>query len=1140
MANKQYKNFHELCEQEARRTTGVYASEARGYLVEGKNPLKLAIQKAQKRAEALERQGKTEEVEKIRGVIKRAEETGMIDGSFEITYEGSQRIYNKVRQIVEKTASGRGQDYTHLFDSFDPITDHDLIATGIFCLIPEVRDYVRNNADSLYKIVLTANSGRARGYSLPVKHKTTSTASSPISPDLKDFISALPQAITNEEAEMQRRLNLLLDKKAERESFPLFKQNPGASLERLEQLVSREQNQNLREAYQRLLGTYTNYMNFKVLNVNPNFVDPATGKRGVLPSLHQRSALYHLITERKLGIFDGCGTGKTAISILAAPIIEKITGKPAKVFVACPNGAKRAWKKGLVGSDEQRYLATRENILVVNGERKDEEFMRRLGEAKWVIANYDQLISRAEEELFVDLLERAGFNYVIFDEGHHIKSRRETTKRGRPTLSAAAQRIANNADYLAILTASPIADTLDDYGVLAHLLQPEKFPRTESLRQQIGHNPRVLYTFFNEKSVRRTAEDINDELDWEEHEKLVALTPEQQKIYQHLVEFRPAGWMIQARKALLDPRLVDPEVLQRAGVLGQVTVQSSAKYQKLEQLLTQENGPVMRGDKFIVFSSMFREGVTQKDHAELRRRYKEIGKPELYAALHLERSLDTFLADALKRKTGKGLEVAIIDGTVLDIEERERTVDRLSDGLAGIVCTTDTGGESLDFTAANYVVFLDEDYTPKTAEQALSRVVRKGQKKKVDIVHLRAEGTLDEDLRDYVEKKRIITQTAMDGHPLTPEEWKLLEDTEGKRLGEMIRRGLGGVSINTYDAEIKDIEDFRILRRIEHSRRQGSAMTIEYNTTYAQELMRWIGQDPINCWSDPKFVELYMKTLPNLAVPVMHLAKVGDLVRRSQEGEIVFPRRVLSDGSGPSLLYDAYQTIKPLITRAGLEIPDVTDRDMSQLMLARGKNPNKVLGNMNGENSAFSARTFDMVDNESITLLPNPEQVKQTLLESHRILRDEGLIELVVKNMRFSDGFYSGMEKLGFETLSEKNQGFALSTQMFRRLKQKHGEHFAEAYANKLADTYILLARKVDNPSEANASDFWFEKGPIVGDNVNARAASESRSIIIPGRRRPRQEEKTSEEEFTPQREVITDKSGVVKSVKRVGEKDEK
>ncbi len=145
------------------------------------------------------------------------------------------------------------------------------------------------------------------------------------------------------------------------------------------------------------------------------------------------------------------------------------------------------------------------------------------------------------------------------------------------------------------------------------------------------------------------------------------------------------------------------------------------------------------------------------------------------------------------------------------------------------------------------------------------------------------------------------------------------------------------------------------------------------------------------------------------------------------------------------------------------------------------------------------------------------------------------MLELTVEARKFHDGsieseeivgekkvkrdFYAGLEKLGFELLSEKNQGFAVSREFFRKLKEEKGAHFAEAYERKLAETYFLLAKKVDNPTDVDEENFWWirPQSPEKDDDLEeenedeeeapsseVRDPSESRSILMPSRRRGR------------------------------------
>jgi len=1135
----EYKNFHEF--GQAQERAGV-RDISRLKNKHGMYDIRKAITFMDGQISEYERNSLEEQLQKAKGIRNGLEEKGMLDGSFELTYEGAERIYKRVKDLVEKSGRTSGRDYLSVLERFDPIRDSDLIATGIFCLSPEVREKVSKHVEDLYKVVLNVGTHRHRGYALQQRNYSEPSSNKDFFPlRLRELLLALPKPQNDKDEEYQRALKVLIRKKAERDIFPVFKHEEASALRTLESLASNETNENVRSAYQDLVDVYRNYLDFQVIGVNPNFIDPQTGEKRVLPSLHQKIGIYHLVHEGRFGIWDGGGTGKTAIAVLAQPLIEKEMAKQGLKFkraiVVGPNLAKKAWKKGLIGKDHERYLEESQDAIILNGERKDQEFLDEIGDKKWIVANYEQLTTKVDgsDRLFIDELADRGVDYVVFDEAHNIKALRELTTKGNPSHSAAARILALSSKYFAPMSATPISNGMNDFAVLYHLLNPAALRDPNQFQSLIQNSPRVLYTFFNERSVRRSSEDINEDLDWSEKEHTVKLDSTQRAIYNHIIEFRPEGWLSQARKALLDPRLVDPEILKRAGYLGRVSVENSAKYRKLEELITSNDG-ISQGEKFIIFSTMFREGVTQRGHEGLKRKYEQMELKGEYEKLQLDLTLDQILINTFNKKHGRNIEIGIIDGTV-PVEERERVVDRLRDGLVGIICTTETGGESLDFTAANHVYFLDEDYVPDTEEQALWRLIRKGQKRKVNISHLRAEDTLDENNRDYVDKKRIIAKMAMDGVPPTEEEWNLLGDTEGKRFGDLIRKSVGGVSINVYDAKIEDASDFEVRKRVISSRRGSSLSPNTYNTTQAQEVMRWIGQDPINCWKNPEFVELYMNALSHLAPPVIHTAKITDLIARSQRGEIVFPRNIVSEGSGPSLLYDSYRRLKPVLGLYGLKIPKVIDRDSSQLMLDRGDNPNQVLADMTGKDSPFRNGQFDMVDNESVSLLKNHDEIHSHLLEASRILKPQGLVELIVKNMRFSDEFYPAMEDLGFEVLSGKNEGFSLSRDAFRRLREKHGETFAESYAAKLANTYLLLGRKIDNPGKVDPKDLWFETlAPEEDEKKYGDTSNAGRSVIHvkSGKRGRWSKPSNSESGFKPEIEANVDRSGVVKSVKSV------
>ena len=120
-----------------------------------------------------------------------------------------------------------------------------------------------------------------------------------------------------------------------------------------------------------------------------------------------------------------------------------------------------------------------------------------------------------------------------------------------------------------------------------------------------------------------------------------------------------------------------------------------------------------------------------------------------------------------------------------------------------------------------------------------------------------------------------------------------------------------------------------------------------------------------------------------------------------------------------------------------------------------------------------------------------------------------------------------------------------------RRLREQHGEHFAESYASKLSNTYFIVAQKEAKPGQVRSNDLWFdnlgvevpeEKQKLIILSTNDGSAispSESRSIIV-ARSRRKGGKPSAHKNFEADREVVVDKSGIVQSIKKLrGKKDD-
>ncbi|MEK6872155.1 MAG: hypothetical protein AABX16_04600, partial [Nanoarchaeota archaeon] len=150
----QYSNFQQYCETHAQGGN----SYAARFLKPGKNALKLALE------EAIRKGLPTPLIEKV-------EETGMLDGSFELTYEGAERILKKMEESLAKQGRSLGRNYVDILSRFDPVRDNDIITVGYFCFDPSVREKVGGDFGRLYKVVLSAGVNRKKGYALPERHE---------------------------------------------------------------------------------------------------------------------------------------------------------------------------------------------------------------------------------------------------------------------------------------------------------------------------------------------------------------------------------------------------------------------------------------------------------------------------------------------------------------------------------------------------------------------------------------------------------------------------------------------------------------------------------------------------------------------------------------------------------------------------------------------------------------------------------------------------------------------------------------------------------------------------------------------------------------------------------------------------------
>ena len=109
-------------------------------------------------------------------------------------------------------------------------------------------------------------------------------------------------------------------------------------------------------------------------------------------------------------------------------------------------------------------------------------------------------------------------------------------------------------------------------------------------------------------------------------------------------------------------------------------------------------------------------------------------------------------------------------------EEINNSIDNFQnkDDNKVMLCTTSKMGTGITLTAASYEIFLDSNWTRALEEQCEDRCWRIGSKKSVIIYKLIARNTIDEKIKNIIERKRGISEYIIDNKNTEEEELQYL------------------------------------------------------------------------------------------------------------------------------------------------------------------------------------------------------------------------------------------------------------------------------------------------------------------------------------------------------------------------------
>jgi len=258
--------------------------------------------------------------------------------------------------------------------------------------------------------------------------------------------------------------------------------------------------------------------------------------------------------------------------------------------------------------------------------------------------------------------------------------------------SQAVARLAASAEYVAFLTGTALENRLEELQHLVLTVQPGLRSTLGGLLGQVRPKPAEVRLKLSPVYLRRTQKDVLKELpDLQEIDELIPLEPADREAY---------------AKAPLN--LMQKRLAATIGVGGQ----QSAKYDRLRDLLEHYRE---EGRKVVLFS-FFRQ-----------------------------------VLDDVGVVTGG---CARIDGGIA-AEQRQVILDRFTaqEGFAVLALQIDAGGVGINLQSAQVVILMEPQFKPSTERQAVARVRRMGQTRKVIAHRFVAAKTVDEYLVMLIKRK---------------------------------------------------------------------------------------------------------------------------------------------------------------------------------------------------------------------------------------------------------------------------------------------------------------------------------------------------------------------------------------------------
>ncbi len=435
----------------------------------------------------------------------------------------------------------------------------------------------------------------------------------------------------------------------------------------------------------------------------------------------RRGALFAARTGRCL-IADDMGLGKTIQAIAAAEILAQVRGLE-RVLVISPTSLKHQWKR------EVEKFADREALVVEGLASRRAELYG--ADAFYKLTNYD-VVARD-----LDHIRRWRPELIILDEAQRIKNWKTRTAQSVKRLES---------EYAFVLTGTPLENRLEELHSIVEFVDRfrlgpmfrflSEHQHVDQSGRVVGyHNLSAISRTLEPLLVRRTKQEVLPELPERMEKRLfVPMTREQMQHHEDnrevvariAAKWRRYHFLSEADQRRLMSALQNMRMSCNSTYLLDKTTDHGFKADEMIDLL----GDMLEEPdaKVVVFSQWVR-------------------MQELVA-----RRLE-------KRKWDHVMFHGSVPGT-----KRKGLVQRFrEDPKCRLFLSTDAGGVGLNLQHASAVVNLDQPWNPAVLEQRIGRVHRLGQHRPVRVLHLIAQGTIEEGMLGLLGFKTAMFSGVLDG-----------------------------------------------------------------------------------------------------------------------------------------------------------------------------------------------------------------------------------------------------------------------------------------------------------------------------------------------------------------------------------------